>query len=552
MPLRLFRSRLSAGFRATSLPGFAPLARFAGGGVRRGPRIGWRVLLGGILLAGCGTGCRSLPSLEGRPESVAIEDTASTALGQAVARAAERAASPRGGDAGFVAIPEARDAFAVRALLARAAERSLDLQYYIWRDDLSGSLLLTALREAAERGVRVRLLLDDANLSPKLDLALAALDAHERVEVRLFNPFVGRQFRPWGYLTDFRRLNRRMHNKLFIADNQVAVVGGRNVGDEYFGAGAATGFADLDVMAVGAVVRAASRDFDAYWASDSSYPADRVIGPVDAARSAAAWAGIAAASERPEAADYLAALQGQTLVRRMFAGELPLEWTTIQLVSDSPTKGLGLAGPAERLPDLLRRAVGEPNDELLLVSPYFVPTKAGTEALVALAARGVRVRILTNSLQATDVSAVHAGYAKWRKPLLRAGVSIHELKATARLVETDLALGSSAASLHAKTFVSDRARVFIGSFNLDPRSARFNTEVGVVIDSAATGRSIADFFAAGVDDVAYAVRLDERGRLIWVERRADGERVHRQEPGAGLGRRLLVRVLSWLPLDWLL
>lgn len=494
-------------------------------------------------------GCSQLPSLEGRSFSATVQDTADTRLGQSVRPLTQ--AHP--GKSGVFALADGRDAFAARVLLADASERSLDIQYYIWQDDTTGTLLFEALRRAADRGVRVRLLLDD-NGTAGLDAVLAALDAHPDIEVRLFNPFLHRRWRALGYLTDFSRLNRRMHNKSFTADNQATIIGGRNVGDEYFDAGEGLSFSDLDVLAIGPVVNDVSRDFDRYWASDSSYPAERVLPPV----SRDALAGVASAAwlveQDPATAQYRQAIAGLPYVRQALAGQLPFEWAKTLMVSDDPAKGLGRAADNQLLWLRLQQILQAPERELELVSAYFVPGANGTEYFSALARQGVQVTILTNSLAATDVPAVHAGYAKRRKPMLEAGVVLFEMDAgfSPPPAEPHGPIGSSSASLHAKTFSVDRSRVFIGSFNFDPRSARLNTEMGFVIDSPAMARAIADAFAGSIPARAYSVRLSDAGALQWVEQRDGKEIVHDEEPGAGLWLRAFVGVLSVLPIEWLL
>jgi putative cardiolipin synthase len=475
-----------------------------------------------------------------RPHSSVLADTGGTRLGRALAPAV--AANP--GRTGIHSLDDARDAFAARVLLARTAERSLDVQYYIWRADTTGGLLMEALWQAAERGVRVRLLLDD-NSTRGLDEGIATLEAHPNVEVRLFNPYANRSFRLGELVTSFARVNRRMHNKSFTADNQATIVGGRNVGDEYFGADTPVAFADLDVVAVGAVVAEVSKSFDAYWNSESAYPAASLIRgtPAGAAQVRAAWAQL---NGDPASKKYLEALRATPLVRRLLAGELALEWAPAHLVSDDPAKVLH---PPERhefhmLPRL-QAAMGDPARELDLVSPYFVPTKEGADALGALAQRGVKVRVLTNSLAATDVSPVHAGYAKYRERLLRAGIRLYELK---RVGEARGAGGgSSDASLHAKTFGVDHSRIFVGSFNFDPRSARLNTEMGVVIQSPQLATRLADALDRDLARNAYEVRLNGQS-LEWI----DGEDRFTAEPGTGLLKRLWIGFLSILPIEWLL
>lgn len=497
------------------------------------------------------SGCERLPKLDDRIPSSALQDTAATRLGLAITPRAQ--AHP--GLSGVFALADGHDAYAARALLAKSADRTLDVQYYIWQHDMSGTLLFEALHRAADRGVRVRLLLDDNN-TDGLDELLAGLDAHPRIQVRLFNPFVNRRWRALGYLTDFARLNRRMHNKSFTADNQATIIGGRNVGDEYFGAGDDFLFADLDVLAIGPVVSEVSRDFDRYWASDSSYPADRLLPVADPARLARLATAAGLAERDPAAAEYVQAAAQSPFVRELLAGRLPFVWAPTRMISDDPAKGLGLAEADGLLSKWLYPVLGAAEQELLLVSPYFVPTAAGVEALAALAGRGVDVTVLTNALEATDVAAVHAGYAKRREALLRAGIRLFELKRSgagpdSRLRDRGLA-GSSASSLHAKTFVIDRDRLFIGSYNFDPRSARLNTEMGFVIDSPSMATTMAEAFTLNVPAAAYELRLDDAGELQWLEWQ-DGRRlVHRQEPGASFWLRLAVRVMAMLPIEWLL
>lgn len=511
---------------------------------------GWHQQLVVCLVMSVAAGCASLPSLSNRPTSSADLNTADTRLGRAIAP--RLAAHP--GKSGVYPLPDAHDAFAARALLARAADRTLDVQYYIWRKDMTGTMLFGALQQAADRGVRVRLLLDDNNTSG-LDSTLAALDAHPRIEVRLFNPFVNRGARALGFLTDFSRVNRRMHNKSFTADSQATVVGGRNVGDEYFGAADDLLFADLDVIAVGPVVTQVARDFDRYWNSDSAYPVDRLLPAANHTVMAELSANALRLERSPEAVAYAGAVRASPFVSQLLSGNLALEWAPTRMVSDDPAKGLGLAAPGELIFDKLRQTMGQPVAAMDLVSPYFVPTRAGVEAFAALAGKGVRVRVLTNSLEATDVVAVHAGYAKHRKALLRAGVLLYELRRIAPpgLGRSEVgSRGSSASSLHSKTFAVDRTRVFIGSFNFDPRSAKLNTEMGFVIDSPALAQRIATAFDQRIPAEAYEVRLSDTGQLYWIERRAGKVVRHDVEPGTSALLRAGVSFMSILPIDWLL
>ncbi|CFW17596.1 phospholipase D family protein [Bordetella pertussis] len=506
-----------------------------------------------LALAGCAIllGACTLPPPVDRTASHALDATQAraTPLGQGVGELADT----HPGLSGFHVLGDAQDAFAARMLLARAATRTLDVQYYIWRNDMTGTLLLQALHAAAERGVRMRLLLDDNGISG-LDDALAALDAHPNAEVRLFNPFPTRSFKALGYLTDFSRLNRRMHNKSFTVDNQATIIGGRNIGDEYFGATDGVLFADLDVLAVGPVVGDVSAEFDAYWASESAWPAGPLL-PAPGAQTLRALAERAARIEQdPAAGDYMSALRELPFIRELMAGRLPLQWAPARMVSDDPAKGLGKAPPAGLLTQQLRNILGEPRRTLDLVSPYFVPAEAGTQAFAALARGGAQVRVLTNALEATDVAVVHSGYAKRRKALLQAGVRLYEMRRSYAEPKPQGRgrFGSSGSSLHAKTFGVDGERVFIGSFNFDPRSANLNTELGFVIESPDMARHIAATFDQDIPAATYEVRLDDDGSLYWLEQR-DGATVrHDSEPGVSLWRRFSVWLFSLLPLEPLL
>lgn len=501
-----------------------------------------------------------LPPLPARPESQSL-DGAGTRLAGAYALEASR--HPQ--QSGVVLLADGREAFAARAGLARAAEQSLDLQYYIWHGDVSGRLLFRELLLAADRGVRVRLLLDD-NGTAGLDRELAALDRHPLIEVRLFNPFVIRWPKVVGYIMDFRRLNRRMHNKAFIADGSAAVIGGRNVGDEYFGATAGSAFEDLDLLAVGPVVAALSGDFDRYWAARSSYPVTSILPAASAEALEALRSELNSAAAAPQARHYAQAVASGLAAQVSAAQPLPLEWAPVEMVSDDPAKGEGRVPEADLLANRLAQRVGTPGQRLSLVSAYFVPGNDGRAELESLARRGVAVEVMTNALESTDVAAVHAGYARHRKALLQAGVRLWEMKAApgdrARL---RIGIGSgpagpgsrpvmvaSGTSLHAKTFAVDQARLFVGSFNFDPRSVALNTELGFLVDSPRLAGALHDAFDDGLAARAYEVKLGPSGDLIWVEQTGQGPVIHATEPGTRWHQRQLVHLMALLPVEWLL
>lgn len=479
------------------------------------------------------------------------------ATGDTLSDAVRALAADKDGRSGIYALTLAHEAFAARVALARAAQRTLDIQYYIWRDDTTGWLLLEELWDAAERGVRVRLLLDDNGI-PGLDPALATLNGHDNIDVRLFNPFPYRRFKALGYLTDFRRLNRRMHNKSFTADAAVTIVGGRNVGDEYFGAGRIMEFADLDVLAIGRVAGEVTAAFDEYWNDDSVVRLESVVRPAVACGAPALLGKCAAVRRSAEALAYVDAVRSTRIVEALLARDVPLEWSRVRLVCDPPTKIKQPAPDTSRVFEGIRQALGKPNRSIDLISPYFVPGKKGTAALAEFAEHGIALRVLTNSLAATDVAAVHAGYARSRAPLLHNGAKIYELKPDgvvpgrkrgARMLRGS---GSSTVSLHAKTFAVDRAHLFVGSLNLDPRSIRLNTEMGLVIESERLAETVARLFDETVAHTTYEVVLMSNGGLEWIERTENGEVRYRAEPKTGLLRRFAVWVMALLPIEWLL
>ncbi len=501
-----------------------------------------------LLLSGC-----ALPSLKDRNETRVLsqQETSQTSLGKAVSKEVQQ----HQGEAGYVALADPLEAFASRVKLADAAERTLDIQYYIWSKDITGTLLLDAVHRAAERGVRVRLLVDDNGI-PGMDQQLAALNKHPNVEVRLYNPFVIRIPKWLNYVVAFPRLNHRMHNKSFTADNQVSIVGGRNIGDEYFGTGHGVIYADLDLAVVGRVVNVVSQSFQLYWTSESAYPAERILRDVDESGEEKIGEELNKQLASKESSTYVDSLRRSQLVSRLTEGKLQFHWAPMTLVSDDPAKTVDKADDSQLLIGQLPKLMGSPQHKVNLVSAYFVPTQSGVDTFKQLTDNGVDVSILTNSLQATDVTAVHSGYARWRPELLRDGSHLFELKpAGGSDNKTRLSgpFGKSTSSLHAKTFTADGKRVFVGSFNFDPRSARINTEMGFLVDSPHLAEQIDDSFEQQVPYVAYEVKMDSQGKLYWIERNADGsETRYDKEPNAGALKRTAAWFMSFLPIESLL
>ncbi|KVC84236.1 phospholipase D family protein [Burkholderia ubonensis] len=504
------------------------------------------------LVAACATH-PSATTLE-RTVSHALPADAATPLRDALA--APVAARP--GESGFRLLADGAAALQMRIALARAATRTLDMQYYIATEDTTGKLLLGAALYAADRGVRVRMLVDDLNFRD-IDRVMAALNTHPNIEIRVFNPFGASQRdvmqRTAIFFTRIDRFTRRMHNKAMIADNQVAIVGGRNLGDEYFSASPTLQFRDLDVLAAGPVTHDISASFDAYWASGSSYPL-RVLNhqtfdpkELDAMRDElrAHW--------RENAEPYNAKpLNATPLAQQIARGELGLVWAPAEFEADAPDKVAQptdgyVSPPMRRLAELIRAA----QHEFLAFSPYFVPHDAGVKILGDTTARGVRVAILTNSLAATDAVAVQAGYGPYRVPLLRHGVELYEYKA--RPGRPRLLGSRSRASLHAKAYVIDRKILVIGSMNLDPRSTHLNTELALVIHSPALAQQVATIFARATQpDESYRVQLAAlsgpgASELTWTGTDEGVLRTYHVDPYAGLLRNVLTGVFMLLPVD---
>jgi putative cardiolipin synthase len=501
------------------------------------------------------THCASAPRLEGVEPSHAVPAADSSRLDRAVLD--ELGTDP--GVSGIRLVEQNALAFAYRATSAAAAERTLDVQYYIWHDDLTGKLLAAELMRAAERGVRVRVLVDDMDARAKHDVFLIA-DQHPQVEVRIFNPFYSRYGaigKMGEYVLRGSRLTHRMHNKAWIADNRLAIVGGRNIGDEYFGASPHSNFADLDVVMTGPIVTDVSREFDAYWNSVNAVPVSRFDGRkpqpgelealVDSAEQYRQDAG-----ETP----YVAALRDVQQRADLIANApSPLKVRDIWLLVDEPTKvGTKKSGvEASRVLSGLAATIGGAMREVLVISPYFVPGKEGARSLVADVQRDIRVAVLTNSLAATDVAAVHTGYARYRRDLLRGGVELFEMKRKAGSEEGRQRLsvtGSSGASLHTKAIVVDGRWAFIGSMNLDPRSANLNTEMGVLVDSTELAGQLRQQFELNTSpELSYRVVLEEGEGLVWYDRVKGQERRTENEPDASVLQRLGVTLLRVIPIE---
>jgi len=473
----------------------------------------------------------------------------------ALADAAGQLTADRPDESGVMLLPSGVEAFAMRLAMVRNADRRIDAQYYIWEDDMSGQILLDEIIAAADRGVAVRLLIDD-NPTAGLDPMWSAVASHPNIAVRLFNPMTIRSPRSINYLFDFPRLNRRMHNKSLTVDGAATLVGGRNIGDVYFGAAEDNLFVDLDALAIGAVVPEVAQDFERYWTSESSFPAELILDPV-APETIETWREPRFPDE-PLAKAYLAATDKAFETLGLERSEEPVIWAKIEFLSDDPAKGLGKVKEDRLMAARLAPLIESAKHRFDLVSGYFVPSDFGTDLLTGRARAGVKTRVVTNSIQVTDVALVHAGYAPSRKALLRDGVALFEARPEAEdqsVSARELGMvrfSGGGESVHAKTFAIDSRKLFVGSFNFDPRSALLNCEMGFVIDSPLLAQAFVEALDERAPDAGYRLTLNEDDDIVWIGQR-DGEvTVETTEPGTSAMDRFLIWSLSRLPIAWLL
>ena len=478
-----------------------------------------------------------------RRDSYKLADTADTLLGRAVSRWL----SANTGPCGVFRLQLGIDALCLRLGLIDKAERTIDIQSYLIRDDLSGNLIALKLIEAANRGVRVRLLMDDALTEP-IDAGLLSLNDHVNIEVRVFNPFPRRRSRLISFIANFNILNRRMHNKSFTVDNQVTIVGGRNLADEYYQTSVKSEFLDEDIAAIGPVVDEVSDGFDEYWNTKEAIPINvfQKYLPHQALNET-----IAAGHRHIETHRDSPVIRGlnEHLISMLADGSLSWVSARTELVLDHPDKVRGLV--RRQIGDVTERLiqmVSSAREEVIVVSPYFVPQREGVAFFGALAKKGVRVVILTNSLASTNHSSVHAVYARYRKPLLRQGIELYEL----RRIEDGSVVGDVdpvRLTLHSKVAIVDRQSAFVGSFNLDPRSLYINTELGMVVESGEVAEAMAASGLESLQTVAYRLQLTRTGRLNWHYMSGGRELVARNEPDTSFWRRLLTRLMGLLPIE---
>jgi len=499
----------------------------------------WAALTASVLLV---TGCATVAKDYPRTASTALEAHESTAIGRDIAALAEQ----HPGASGFAILRRGRAAFTARVAMADLAQRSLDLQYFLWEHDATALILSEHVLRAADRGVRVRVLLDDVSPEAR-DGNLASLGAHPNVEIRVFNPFPHRGPKVFGFLTSFNRVNHRMHNKLIVMDNTLAIVGGRNISDAYFEVDPVLNYRDLDVVGGGPIVRELSRVFDRFWNGEWSVPVaalvDRPYSEDDLrlVRQRRQQDPLVARYPHPLGQD-LATLKAElsTIIGRFV-------WAPGQVVFDDPS---AIDDSNVRvMQERLFRRVEQVESEVLVESAYFIPLAPGVDRIRALVERGVRVRVVTNSLASNDVLPAFAGYSISRKALIRAGVEVHEVRWEPGPLRKQQILRGSRTAVHTKTIVFDRKDVFIGSFNLDARSALINTEAGLYIESPELAAQVVEYLDEGAGpEISYRVLLDDDGELYWIAADDGAPLRYDTDPLSTRGQRFKAGIWRILPI----
>ncbi|MBU3847805.1 MAG: phospholipase D family protein [Candidatus Acinetobacter avistercoris] len=453
------------------------------------------------------------------------------------------------------------EAIAARIQLIEKAEKTLDLQYYIWDNDKIGALALYKIIQAADRGVKVRLLMDDNNAAAMESIYLA-LDQHQNIDVKLFNPYKFRRFRPVDMVLDLKRINRRMHNKTFTSDNQMTLIGGRNMSNQYYNVSDNYQFSDVDVMLVGQAVDDITHSFDEYWNHSFAYPVKNIVNHQQyTLRYHDLKRQLEDHYQEITVQNYLDLSNRTHDFDRWLKNDIQLDWVKAEVIKDSPEKINAKAKKEQHLNFQMVERLEKPESSVDIISAYFVPEKLGEERLSALAQSGVEVRVLTNSFKANDVALVHAFYAKYRKDLLKNGVQLYEFlpalpeefqnKNNIKISkESKVSIkGLSRSSLHAKMMALDDKQVFIGSFNFDPRSANLNTEIGVILNSKPLANAVHRTMDENLKKYAYKLVLDSKNNINWKQATPNGIRVLTKEPKMKWWQRVGVKMISWLPIE---
>ncbi len=480
-----------------------------------------------------------------REASWKIGHTMATALGRAVRE--WTGAHPD--SCGVFRLDNGAQALGARAGLIALAERTIDIQSYLIRDDLSGNMIVLGLIEAADRGVRVRLLMDDALTEP-IDDGLRAISRHPNIEVRVFNPFPRRRNRIISFIANFNILNRRMHNKSFTVDNQITIIGGRNIGDEYFQTSDRHEFLDEDLMLIGPIVDEVSTGFDEYWNFPEAMPI-QIFDPFVEYQPLRETVAEGRRFLEKYADSPILRRVDKSTARSIMDGSLPWIAARASLIQDAPDKVRRIVRrEPSRTSVHLQAMVSSATRQIVIVSPYFVPQRRGVRLFAGMVKRGIRVVVITNSLASTNHASVHAAYERYRKPLLRHGIELYELRASVVEDREEVTgMPTTTLTLHSKVAVVDKARVFVGSFNLDPRSLYLNTEMGVDVDSGQLAGLMAEDIVDALENTTYRLRLRDNRRLQWVYLSRGVEMRANKEPHTSLWRRFRTRLMGYLPIE---
>ena len=516
------------------------------------------VLLSCSLIVGI-PACTTLPKQTPQPIEYAFDtETKQTSLAQIILPL--RAQNPN--LTGYHVLYDPLEALAARIHLIDKAEKTLDLQYYIWDNDKIGSLALHSIIKAADRGVKVRLLMDDNN-AKKMEGIYLALDQHKNIDVRLYNPYRFRHYRAMDMVLDLKRINRRMHNKSFIADNQIALIGGRNMSNQYYNVSDNYQFSDVDVMLVGAASDEIIHSFDEYWNDDYAFPVKQIVNPSHySLRFDSLKKQLEEHSQNITVQNYLDLATRSHAFENWLNNSIQFDWVKAEVVSDSPSKIRAKAKKEQHLNFQLINRLEKPQHSVDIISAYFVPEKKGEKMLSELAQNNINVRVLTNSFKANDVALVHAFYGKYRKDLLQNNVQLYEFLSapetenlnahTQEIAEkANVSIkGLSRSSLHAKLMAIDEKQVFIGSFNFGPRSAYLNSEIGVLLDSPNLAKQIHSTMDQNLSKYAYKLVLDANNKINWQIKRHDGSiKTYQKETKMKWWQKAGVKIISWLPVE---
>ena len=502
-----------------------------------------------IFLVGCATTDKQVV----RTFSAALEYPELTSASQFIQADLEKYP----GKSGFVLLDSGERAFTSRNAMTQIAEKTIDVQYYIWGSDIIGSILINQLIKAAERGVRVRLLIDDVQSGGR-DFGLAKLNAINNFEVRIFNPFQDRNFRAFEFIANMSKLNHRMHNKAFIMDNTFAIIGGRNIGDQYFGVSPDKNFRDLDVLTTGPIVKDISTSFDVFWNSEWAIPIQAIVKKQPSQKEVRK--GIQELQEYIESDKefpYPIHRTREEIYQRMNATKDKLTWADAEILYDDPAKKIDTGTGYQGIIPHLRKWVDNTQEEILIESAYYIAGPGGAKRVLELHEKGIKIRVLTNSMATNDVAAAFVFYEKYRRGLIESGAELYELRPDLNSQRKfwSLLASKSIASLHTKVIVFDRQKTFIGSFNLDPRSVDLNTEVGLLIDSPELAEQVINYMNVGTKPSdSYRLEIEknnkvDKGKLVWISEE-DGKEVREySDPKSGFWRPVSAWFISLFPIE---